>query len=712
MTDISSRLAEELSIAKEQAQSAVSLIEQGNTVPFIARYRKEATGNLSDELLRRLADRLEYLTRLDGRKSEVMRLIDAQGKLTEELKKSISEARGITEVDDLYRPYRPKRRTRAAMAKEKGLEPLAALIFEQQTADEQIDKIAQGYVNKEKNVATAEEAVQGALDIIAERIADDAAARSLLRSWLKQGSSIISKADEEKSGVYEMYSDFSEPVKKIVPHRVLALNRGEKEKILSIKLSAEHNEAQALIDKALSLAGQRSRYLRQSADDAYKRLIFPSLEREIRNELTEKAEEQAIRVFGVNLKNLLLSPPVRGKTVLGLDPGYRTGNKAAVVDETGRVLDTAVIYMTLPHHDMEKAKKQLASLIEKHNVDIIAIGNGTASKESEAAVALLLKEIKRKVYYAIVSEAGASVYSASALGTDEFPDFDVALRSAVSIARRLQDPLAELVKIDPKAIGVGQYQHDVNQKRLAQTLAGAVEDCVNTVGVDLNTASASLLKYVAGITPSAASGIVFYRETHGRFTSRRQLKKVKGLGGKAFEQCAGFLRISDAENVLDSTAIHPESYGAVDKLSQTAGIKLKTKEDLPRLLQRLSGMDFNALAKEAGIGEPTLRDIIDELKKPGRDPRDAFEQPELRSDIMRLEDIKEGMALSGTVRNVTDFGAFVDIGVHQDGLVHISQMSDKFIKHPSDAVKTGDVVKVKVIGIDIAKKRISLTMKI
>lgn len=712
MTDIASRLAEELSIAQSQAQNAVSLLNQGNTVPFIARYRKEATGGLSDEVLRRLADRLDYLVRLDERKSEVIRLIDEQGKLTAELKTRITAAEGITEVDDLYRPYRPKRRTRATMAKEKGLEPLAALIFAQQTADEQIARIAEEYISEEKNVASAEEAVQGALDIIAEQIADDAAARSLLRSWLKRGGCIVSKADEEKSGVYQMYSDFSEPVRKIVPHRVLALNRGEKEKILSIKLLAEENEAQALIQKAVIRSGWQSEYMRQAAEDAYKRLIFPSLEREIRNELTEQAEEAAIRVFGVNLKNLLLSPPVRGKTVLGLDPGYRTGNKAAVVDETGRVLDTAVIYMTLPHHDTEKAKKQLSDIIEKHDVDIIAIGNGTASKESEVLVAQLIKEMQKKIYYVIVNEAGASVYSASSLGTEEFPDFDVALRSAVSIARRLQDPLAELVKIEPKAIGVGQYQHDVNQKRLAQTLAGVVEDCVNTVGVDLNTASVSLLKYVAGLTPSAAAGIVSFREANGRFTCREQLKKVKGLGSKAFEQCAGFLRIPDAENILDSTAIHPESYGAVDKLMQIAGIKLETKDDLTQLLQRLSVMDIGTLAKEAGIGEPTLRDIIEELKKPGRDPRDAFEQPELRSDVMHLEDLKEGMVLSGTVRNVTDFGAFVDIGVHQDGLVHISQLSGKFVKHPSDVVKTGDIVKVKVMGIDIAKKRISLTMKI
>ncbi len=712
MTDISLRLAEELLIAKEQAKSAVSLIEQGNTVPFIARYRKEATGGLSDEVLRRLADRLDYLKKLDERKEEVIRLIDEQGKLTGELKERITAAQGITEVDDLYRPFRPKKRTRATIAKEKGLEPLAALIYEQQTADEQIEKTAQEYVDEEKNVAFAEEAVQGALDIIAEQIADDAAARSLLRSWLRHGGCIVSKAAEEQAGVYEMYCDFSQPVKKIVPHRVLALNRGEKEKILSVKLEAQHSEAAALINKTILRAGWHSEFLQQAAQDAYKRLIFPSLEREIRNGLTEHAEEQAIRVFGVNLKNLLLSPPVRGKTVLGLDPGYRTGNKAAVVDETGRVLDTAVIYMTLPHHDTDKAKKQLAKLIEKHGVDIIAIGNGTASKESEVLVAQLIKDITREVFYVIVNEAGASVYSASALGTEEFPDFDVALRSAVSIARRLQDPLAELVKIDPKAIGVGQYQHDVNQKRLAQTLAGVVEDCVNTVGVDLNTASVSLLKYVAGITPSVAAGIVSFRESHGRFSSRQQLLAVKGLGSKAFEQCAGFLRIPDAENILDSTAIHPESYGAVDKLLQTAGVKLETKDDLAQLLQRLSVMDFGTLAKRVSLGEPTLRDIIGELKKPGRDPRDEFLQPELRSDVMHLEDIKEGMVLSGTVRNVTDFGAFVDIGVHQDGLVHISQLSDRFVKHPSDVVKTGDMVKVKVIGIDITKKRISLTMKV
>lgn len=704
MTDIASRLAEELSIKVAQAKSAVSLIEQGNTVPFIARYRKEATGGLTDETLRRLADRLEYLTRLEERKAEVVRLIDGQGRMTDALRAKITAAAGVAEVDDLYRPYRPKRRTRATVAKEKGLEPLAALIRRQQTPDAEIDGLVRDY-------GSADEAVRGALDIVAEGIADDAALRGRLRAWLRRGGRIVSRAADGQEGPYDMYRDFTEPVQRLVPHRVLALNRGEKEKALSVRLEADAQAAAELVRKSVLRPGWRSRYMEAAAEDAYKRLIFPSIEREIRGELTEAAEEQAIKVFGENLRHLLLAPPVRGKTVLGLDPGFRTGNKIAVVDQTGRVLDTAVAYMTLERHDIAKAKKQLAALIERHGVDIVAIGNGTASKESEAVVAELLKTLPRPVFYVIVSEAGASVYSASALGAEEFPGFDVSLRSAVSIARRLQDPLAELVKIDPKAIGVGQYQHDVNQKRLAQTLGGVVEGCVNTVGVDLNTASPSLLKYVAGISPAVAAGIARQRETQGRFTSRAQLKKVSGLGDRAFEQCAGFLRIPDAGNILDSTAIHPESYGAVGKLLALTGARLETRDDLARLRGRLSEWDVPALAQAVGIGEPTLRDIVEELNKPGRDPREAFEQPVFRSDVMRMEDLKEGMVLTGTVRNVIDFGAFVDIGVHQDGLVHISQLAEKFVKHPMDVVKTGDTVKVKVLAVDAAKKRISLSMK-
>lgn len=710
MTDMTAVLAEELCITQTQAKSAVDLLEQGNTVPFIARYRKEATGGLDDETLRRLSDRLNYLKRLNERKEEVIRLIGDMGKMTDQLRAQINVATGITEVDDIYRPYRPKRRTRATIAKEKGLEPLAALVFAQQTPDDEIDKIAEDYVSDEKQIASAKEAVQGALDIVAEQISDNAALRGTLRSWLRRGGIVVSKSSKEDT-VFDMYKNYSEPVRKLKPHRVLALNRGEKEKVLSIKIDAEPKEAAILIQKGVARTGKPSRYLQQAIDDAFKRMIFPSIEREIRAELTEKAEEQAISVFEENLKNLLLAPPVRGKTVLGLDPGYRTGNKAAVVDPTGRVLDTAVVYMTLEHHDKQKAKEQLSTLIKKYHVDIIAIGNGTASKETEMAVVELIKTLTKPVFYVVVSEAGASVYSASVLGSTEFPQYDVALRSAVSIARRLQDPLAELVKIDPKAIGVGQYQHDVNQKRLAQMLGGVVEACVNTVGVDLNTASPSLLQYVAGITPAVATGIVAAREEQGRFNSREQIKDVRGLGEKAFEQCAGFLRIPDATNRLDATAIHPESYGAVEKLLALTGVSLKSDEDLVRLRQQISSFDVSALAKKLGIGAPTLRDIIEELKKPGRDPRDQFEQPVLRSDVMHIEDLKEGMVLTGTVRNVTDFGAFVDIGVHQDGLVHISQLADRFVKRPMDIVKTGDIVKVRVLSVDAGKKRISLSMK-
>ncbi len=711
MISIASQIAKELGIKEDQAKSAIALIDEGNTVPFIARYRKEVTGSLTDEQLRDLADRLAYLRKLEERKEEVIRLIDEQGKLTDELRAKINAAQSVTEIDDIYRPYRPKRRTRATIAKEKGLEPLADIIWQQQTSDADVLALAQDYISEEKDVASAEVAVAGALDIIAEMISDDADLRGKLREFVRRNGEAISKAQTKESSVYDMYYDFKEPVNKLVPHRVLALNRGEKEKILSVKLDAEEQDAVALMHRVIFAPRWQSAYLQSAIEDAYKRLIFPSIEREIRNELTETAEEQAIRVFGENLKNLLLQPPVHGKTVLALDPGFRTGNKVAVVDATGKVLETGVVYMTLEHHDTAKAKDYLKRLIDKHNVDIIAIGNGTASKETEAVVAELIKTLPRQVYYLVVSEAGASVYSASALGTEEFPEFDVALRSAVSIARRLQDPLAELVKIDPKAIGVGQYQHDVNQKRLAEMLGGVVEDCVNAVGVDLNTASPSLLKYISGISPTVAKNIVEMRETDGRFKSRAQLKKVKGLGGKAFEQCAGFLRIPGAANILDTTAIHPESYDAVTRLFETQGVKVKQEKDLEPLRAQISGWNVNALASAVGIGIPTLKDILEELKKPGRDPRDAFEQPVFRSDVMHLEDLKEGMVLTGTVRNVIDFGAFVDIGVHQDGLVHISQIADRFVKHPMDVVKTGDIVKVRVLSVDVGKKRIALTMK-
>ncbi len=711
MISIASQIAKELGIREEQAKSAISLIDEGNTVPFIARYRKEVTGSLTDEQLRDLADRLAYLRKLEERKEEVIRLIDEQGKLTDELRAKINAAQGVTEVDDIYRPYRPKRRTRATIAKEKGLGPLADLIWQQQTSDDAVLNKAQEFISEEKEVLTAEDAVSGALDIIAEMISDDADLRGKLRAYLRRSGDAVSKAQTSESTVYDMYYDFTEPIAKLVPHRVLALNRGEKEKILNVKIEAEEQDAVMLMHRIVFAPRWQSAYLQSAIEDAYKRLIFPSIEREIRGELTETAEEQAIRVFGENLKNLLLQPPVHGKTVLALDPGFRTGNKVAVVDATGKVLETGVVYMTLEHHDTAKAKDYLKRLIEKHNVDIIAIGNGTASKETEAVVAALIKTLPKQIYYLVVSEAGASVYSASALGTEEFPEFDVALRSAVSIARRLQDPLAELVKIDPKAIGVGQYQHDVNQKRLAEMLGGVVEDCVNAVGVDLNTASPSLLKYISGISAAVAKSIVEMREASGQFKSRDQLKKVKGLGGKAFEQCAGFLRIPGAANILDTTAIHPESYSAVTRLFEKQGVMVKREKDLEPLRAQIGGWNVNALASAVGIGVPTLKDILEELKKPGRDPRDAFEQPVFRSDVMHLEDLREGMVLTGTVRNVIDFGAFVDIGVHQDGLVHLSQLADKFVKHPMDVVKTGDIVKVRVLSVDVNKKRIALTMK-
>lgn len=711
MSDIAKTIAVELNIRQAQVVSAIDLIDQGCTIPFISRYRKEVTGGLTDEQLRELSDRLEYLRKLGARKEEVIRLIGEQGKMTDELEKKINTAKSVTEVDDLYRPYRPKRRTKATIAKEKGLEPLADIIWQQQASDSEIERMAQEYINAEKGVESAEQAIQGAKDIVAEAISDDAALRKKLRTLIRENGDIVSKALVEESTVYDMYYAFSAPVSKMVSHRVLALNRGEKEKVLSVKIEIYEPSAIGMILRDIAKTKRPGKYLEEAALDAYKRLIFPSIEREIRKELTEEADEQSIKVFGENLRNLLLQPPVKGKTVLALDPGFRTGNKVSVVDATGKVLDTGVVYMTLDHHDLNKANKILKALIEKYNVDIIAIGNGTASKETEGAVAALLKTLNREVFYMVVSEAGASVYSASKLGSEEFPEYDVALRSAVSIGRRLQDPLAELVKIDPKAIGVGQYQHDVNQKRLAEMLGGIVEYCVNEVGVDLNTASPSLLKYVSGISAAVAKNIVDMRESDGSFNSRKQLMKVPKLGGKAFEQCAGFLRIPGGNNILDNTAIHPESYEAVDRLVQFEGYKKTDEDAVTALREKLSSLDVKKTAQELGIGEMTLSDILSELKKPGRDPRDAFEQPVFRSDVMHLEDLKEGMVLTGTVRNVIDFGAFVDIGVHQDGLVHISQLADRFVKHPMDVVKTGDVVKVKVLGVEVGKKRISLSMK-
>jgi uncharacterized protein len=710
LKDIIIQIADELKIKENQAASAIALIEKGNTLPFIARYRKEATGGLSDEILRQLEERLDCLKNLKSRKEEVIRLIAQQDKMTPSLEKKINSAYSVTEVDDLYRPYRPKRQTKATVAKDKGLEPLAWLIWRQQTSDKDLARISRDYINREKGIDSLEAAIEGAKDIVAEMISDNAELRKKIRGLARRTSLIVSKTAGEQNTVYEMYNDFSEPVCRLVPHRILALNRGEKEKALSVKLDINGEAAFQAVIKHVMRPGWKSRYLEDAAKASCKRLIFPSIEREIRKELTEMAEEQAIKVFGENLKNLLLQPPVKGKTVLALDPGYRTGNKAAVIDPTGKVLDTDIVYMTLDYHNIPEAEKKLKQLIEKHDVDIIAIGNGTASKETEAVVAALIKKISRTVYYVMVNEAGASVYSASKLAAEELPKLDVAQRSAVSIARRLQDPLAELVKIDPKAIGVGQYQHDVNQKRLSEMLCGIVECCVNQVGVDLNTASPSLLQYVSGITAATAKNIVKMRERLGRFISREQLKKVPMLGEKAFEQCAGFLRIPDADNLLDNTAIHPESYHAVYQLMHIKGYETIAK-GLDQIRKEIDHLDISTLTRQIGIGEITLKDILQELKKPGRDPRDKFEQPVFRSDVMHLEDIKTGMVLTGTVRNVTDFGAFVDIGVHQDGLVHISEISDTFVRHPLDILKPGNVVKVIVISVDPDKKRISLSMR-
>ena len=711
MTDIIGKIAGELGIRQQQVKSAVELIDEGNTIPFISRYRKEATGGLSDDILRELEKRLISLRKLEERKAEVERLIEEAGSLTPQIAKSIHNAASLTEVDDIYRPFRPKRRTRASVALEKGLGPLADIILEQKADDEEIARRAEEFVDTEKGVESADEAIAGAKDIVAETFSDNAELRGRLRRWIMLNGEIVSKAQTEKSTVYDTYYDFSVLVKNIKPHQTMALRRGEKEKVLSVKTEAGENGAMDIFLRTVSTIRQPGALFMQAAFDSYKRLVFPAIEREIRNIIAEDADEQAIKLFAENLKNLLLQPPLKGKTVLALDPGFRTGNKTAVVDATGKVLDTGVVYMTLKNHDIEKANAQLSALIEKHGVDIIAIGNGTASRETEMAVAALIKKLGKKISYVIVNEAGASVYSASKLGSDEFPDFDVALRSAVSIARRLQDPLAELVKIEPKAIGVGQYQHDVNQKQLSGSLDGVVEYCVNEVGVDLNTASAPLLKQVSGISGTVAENIVKYREQSGRFTGRKGLLKVPKLGGKAFEQCAGFLRILDGENILDNTAIHPESYQAVNKLLKLSGYRKADKESIAKLRSSLDDVDTAKTAADIGVGEMTLKDIIAELKKPGRDPRESLDGPELRVDVLSMEDLKEGMVLTGTVRNVIDFGAFVDIGVHQDGLVHISQLSDSYVKHPMDVVSVGDIVKVKVLSVDLEKKRISLSMK-
>ena len=714
--DINQKITEELGVKLWQVEAAVKLIDEGNTIPFIARYRKEATGTLDDEQLRKLYERLVYLRNLEEKKEQVLASIEEQGKLTEELKKQILEAQTQVVVEDLYRPYRPKRRTRATIAKEKGLEPLSTLIMLQKTK-ESLAEVAKQYINEEKGVANVQEALEGARDIIAENISDEADYRSWIRKQTMQKGHIISSAKDEKAeSVYENYYEFDEPVNRLAGYRTLALNRGEKEKFLTVKIEAPQEDILRYLEKKI-IHGENlstTQILKEAIEDSYKRLIAPTIEREIRGELTEKAEDGAIEVFGKNLEQLLMQPPIVGHTVLGWDPAFRTGCKLAVVDPTGKVVDTTVIYPTAPTtpQKIQAAKDTLKKLIAKYNISLISVGNGTASRESEMIIVDLLKEIPQKVQYIIVNEAGASVYSASKLATEEFPNFDVGQRSAASIARRLQDPLAELVKIDPKSIGVGQYQHDMNQKKLNDTLSGVVESCVNRVGVDLNTASAPLLSYISGITSAIAKNIVAYREEQGRFETRKQLLKVAKLGPKAFEQCAGFLRIQNGKNPLDTTSVHPESYEAAEKLLKKQGF---TTEDI--CAGKLAGLsltikDYKKLAEELEIGEITLRDIVKELEKPGRDPRDEMPKPILRTDVLEMKDLKEGMILKGTVRNVIDFGAFVDIGVHQDGLVHISQMTNKkFIKHPLEVVSVGDIVDVKVMSVDLKKKRIQLTMK-
>lgn len=715
MDKIPQILMKEFNLKEFQVTNTLKLIDEGNTIPFIARYRKEATGELSDGVLRDLSARLEYLCGIDAKRQEITRLIDEQGKLTPELSAAIENASTITELDDIYRPYRPKRRTRAAIAKEKGLEPLAEIFLAQENTSESPESIALDYINPEKDVQTAEDAISGAMDIIAEVISDNADYRKKIRELSYNSGAISVKAAKDEDSVYSMYYDFSEPAKKLANHRVLAINRGEKDGFLSVKLEIEPEICTGYIKKCV-ISKKNSPFreiLSLTAEDSYKRLIAPSIETEIRNMLTERAGDAAIKVFAKNLNGLLLQPPIKGRTVMGLDPGYRTGCKVAVVDDTGKVLDTGVVYCTLPNHDKDKAKKILKNMIVRHGVNLISIGNGTASKETELLTAELIKELDSKVYYMVVSEAGASVYSASKLAAEEFPEFDVSLRSAVSIARRLQDPLAELVKIDPKAIGVGQYQHDMNQKQLGEALGGVVETCVNSVGVDLNTASPSLLSYVSGINSSVAKNITAYREENGKFTNRKQLLKVSKLGNKAYEQCAGFLRITDGDNILDNTSVHPESYAAAEMLLNKLGYTAEEAAggDISDLKNRLSRLDAEKLAAELGIGVPTLRDIADALLKKGRDPREELPQPILMSDVMSMEDLKLGMVMKGTVRNVIDFGAFVDIGVHQDGLVHISRICDRYIKHPLDVLSVGDIVKVKVLDVDIKKKRISLTMR-
>lgn len=720
-------IAEELNIKQTQVENTIKLIDEGNTIPFIARYRKEVTGGLSDETLRDLGDRLSYLRNLEQRKEEVVKSIDEQGKLTDEILQAVAIAKTLAEVEDIYRPYKQKKKTRATVAKAKGLEPLANIIMEQEEKTK-IEDIAKQYINidilsekdkknKDKVVSSAEDAIQGALDIIAENISDDSKYRKEIKRLCYREGLVETKAtkSEEKSN-YEMYYEYQEAIKYIPSHRILAINRGEKEEFLKVKLEKPEDKILAYIEKDI-LKGetQFTPMIKATIEDSFKRLIEPSIDREIRSDLTEKAEEKAIKVFGQNSKQLLLGAPIKGKTVMGFDPAYRTGCKIAVIDETGKVLDYTTVYPTEPQNDVIGAKNELLKLIEKDKIDMIAIGNGTASRESEMFVADMIKEASRPVHYVIVSEAGASVYSASKLATEEYPDINVSIRGAISIARRLQDPLAELVKIDPKAIGVGQYQHDVNQKRLAESLTGVVEDSVNKVGVDVNTATPSLLSYVSGINNTIAKNIVKYRDENGKLKNRKQLLKVPKLGKVAFEQCAGFLRILDGDNPLEITAVHPESYDVAETLLSNLGFDkndLKNKEKIDEIRSKLKAINVRTMAKELNVGEMTLGDIIDELSKPGRDPREDMPKPILRNDVLKLEDLKEGMVLTGTIRNVIDFGAFVDIGVKHDGLVHISEMSDKFIKNPSEVVSVGDIIKVKVIKIDKERQKVGLSMKV
>ena len=716
MDKLINQIAEELGIKYSQAENTIKLIDEGNTIPFIARYRKEVTGGLSDEILRTFNERLNYLRNLEERKAEVIKSIEEQGKLTDELLQGIAVCKTLAEVEDLYRPYKQKKKTRATVAKAKGLEPLAQIIIEQ-TETRDINEIASEFISEEKEVTSSEEAIAGALDIIAEDISDNAKFRKYIKKICYHEGIITTKASnpEEKSN-YEMYYDYQETVSRMPSHRILAINRGEKEEFLKVKIEKNEEKILFYIEREIIKGEtQFTNMLKNTIADSFSRLIEPSVDREIRSDLTEKAEEKAIKVFGQNAKQLLLGAPIKGKTVMGFDPAYRTGCKIAVIDDTGKVLDTETVYPTAPQNDVSTAKSKLLKLIQKNNIDMIAIGNGTASRESEMFVSDMLKETARPVSYAIVSEAGASVYSASKLATEEYPDINVSIRGAISIARRLQDPLSELVKIDPKAIGVGQYQHDVNQKRLAESLTGVVEDSVNSVGVDVNTATPSLLSYVSGINNSIAKNIVKYRDENGKFKNRKELLKVSKLGKVAFEQCAGFIRIFDGDNPLDITAVHPESYETTEKLLKSLGFNKKDltdKSKLSELKSKLSSLNISTLANELEIGEMTLTDIVSELSKPGRDPREDMPKPILRSDVLKFEDLREGMVLTGTVRNVIDFGAFVDIGVKHDGLVHISELSDSYVKNPSDVVSVGDIVKVKVLKIDVDRQKVALSMKV